>query len=50
MPLLRMQAKRILLAKGVEHIDEVRVDTQPEERMKMMADHRATHRTANFHR
>jgi glutaredoxin 3 len=31
-----VQAKRILLAKGVAHIDEVRVDTRPEERMKMM--------------
>jgi glutaredoxin 3 len=31
-----VQAKRILRAKGVEHIDEVRVDSQPEERMKMM--------------
>ena len=32
-----VQAKRILRAKGVEHIEEVRVDSQPEERMKMMA-------------
>ena len=31
-----VQAKRILRAKGVEHIEEVRVDSQPEERMKMM--------------
>jgi glutaredoxin 3 len=30
------QAKRILKAKGVDHIEEVRVDTNPEERMKMM--------------
>ena len=32
-----VQAKRILRAKGGEHIEEVRVDSQPEERMKMMA-------------
>ena len=32
-----VQAKRILRANGVEHIEEVRVDSQPEERMKMMA-------------
>ncbi len=31
-----VQAKRILRAKGVEHIDEVRVDSQPAERLKMM--------------
>lgn len=44
-----VQAKRILRAKGVEHIEEVRVDSQPEERMKMMAvTGRCTHR--NFHR
>jgi glutaredoxin 3 len=31
-----IRAKQILKAKGVELIDEIRVDTQPEERMKMM--------------
>lgn len=31
-----VQAKRILLSKGVEHIEEVRVDANPEERIKMM--------------
>ena len=31
-----IQAKRILRAKGVEQIDEVRVDSQPQERVKMM--------------
>lgn len=31
-----VQAKRILKSKGVEHIEEVRVDIQPEERVRMM--------------
>ena len=31
-----IRAKQILKAKGVESIDEVRVDIQPQERMKMM--------------
>ncbi|MDP3652613.1 MAG: glutaredoxin 3 [Rhodoferax sp.] len=31
-----VQAKRLLKSKGVEHIEEVRVDANPEERMKMM--------------
>jgi glutaredoxin 3 len=31
-----VQAKRLLLSKGVSQIEEVRVDTQPDERMKMM--------------
>ncbi len=31
-----VQAKRLLLAKGVEAIEEIRVDSQPQERMKMM--------------
>lgn len=31
-----IQAKQILKSKGVEHINEVRVDAQPGERMKMM--------------
>lgn len=31
-----IQAKKILKSRGVEHIDEVRVDANPEERMKMM--------------
>jgi glutaredoxin 3 len=31
-----VQAKRLLLAKGVAQIEEVRVDALPEERMKMM--------------
>lgn len=31
-----IQAKRILRAKGVEHIDEVRVDTLPQERTRMV--------------
>ncbi|MDB5881716.1 MAG: grxC [Ramlibacter sp.] len=31
-----IRAKQILKAKGVEAIDEVRVDMEPQERMKMM--------------
>lgn len=31
-----VQAKRILQSKGVQHIEEVRVDANPEERMKMV--------------
>lgn len=31
-----VQAKRLLQARGVERIEEVRVDTQPQERMNMM--------------
>lgn len=31
-----VQAKRILMSKGVTAIEEVRVDTQPDERIKMM--------------
>jgi glutaredoxin 3 len=31
-----IQAKRILKSRGVEQIEEIRVDTLPEERMKMM--------------
>ena len=31
-----IRAKQILKSKGVEHIEEIRVDLQPEERMKMM--------------
>ena len=31
-----VQAKRILKSKGVEHIEEVRIDSNPEERTKMM--------------
>ena len=31
-----IRAKQILKAKGVEHINEIRVDAQPQERMKMM--------------
>jgi len=31
-----IRAKQILKAKGVEAIDEVRVDMEPHERMKMM--------------
>ncbi|MDB5874699.1 MAG: grxC [Ramlibacter sp.] len=31
-----IRAKQILKAKGVENIDEIRVDMQPAERMKMM--------------
>jgi glutaredoxin 3 len=31
-----IRAKQILKAKGVDTIDEVRVDMQPQERMKMM--------------
>ena len=31
-----VQAKRILKSKGVETIEEIRVDAHPEERMKMM--------------
>jgi glutaredoxin 3 len=31
-----IQAKKILTAKGVAQIEEIRIDTSPEERMKMM--------------
>jgi glutaredoxin 3 len=31
-----VQAKRILKSKGVEHIEEVRIDANPDERTKMM--------------
>ena len=31
-----IRAKQILKAKGVDQIDEIRVDTLPDERMKMM--------------
>lgn len=31
-----VQAKRILKSKGVEHIEEVRIDADPDERTKMM--------------
>lgn len=31
-----IRAKQILKSKGVEQIEEVRVDTNPEERLKMM--------------
>jgi glutaredoxin 3 len=31
-----VQAKRILKSKGVEQIEEVRVDADPQERMRMM--------------
>ena len=31
-----VRAKQILKAKGVAHIEEVRVDTDPDERMRMM--------------
>jgi glutaredoxin 3 len=31
-----VQAKRLLQSKGVAQIEEVRVDTNPQERMKMM--------------
>jgi glutaredoxin 3 len=32
-----IRAKQILKSRGVEHIEEIRVDTQPDERVKMMA-------------
>jgi glutaredoxin 3 len=31
-----VQAKRLLLSKGVASIEEIRVDANPQERMKMM--------------
>ena len=31
-----IRAKQILKAKGVEHIEEVRIDVNPEERARMM--------------
>lgn len=31
-----IQAKRLLKARGVDHIQEIRVDEQPQERAKMM--------------
>jgi glutaredoxin 3 len=33
---LCIQAKRILKARGVEQIEEIRVDANPEERLRMM--------------
>jgi glutaredoxin 3 len=32
-----VRAKQLLKARGVEHIEEVRIDQQPEERDRMMA-------------
>lgn len=31
-----VQAKRLLHARGVEHIEEIRVDSQPQERLTMV--------------
>ena len=31
-----VQAKRILVSRGVVHIEEIRVDNQPQERIRMM--------------
>ena len=31
-----IRAKQILKSRGVDHIEEIRVDTQPDERVKMM--------------
>lgn len=31
-----IQAKQLLKAKGVEQIEEIRIDTDPDQRMKMM--------------
>ena len=31
-----IRAKQILKSKGVDQIEEIRIDTQPDERMKMM--------------
>ena len=31
-----VQAKRVLTSRGVAQIEEIRIDAQPEERMKMM--------------
>lgn len=31
-----VQAKRLLQARGVEHIEEIRVDSQPQERLAMV--------------
>ena len=31
-----IRAKQILKSKGVEHIEEIRIDTNPEERARMM--------------
>ncbi|MEY4756352.1 MAG: glutaredoxin 3 [Pseudomonadota bacterium] len=31
-----IRAKQLLKSRGVEHIEEIRVDTQPDERVKMM--------------
>jgi glutaredoxin 3 len=31
-----IRAKQILKARGVEEIDEIRIDVEPQERMKMM--------------
>jgi glutaredoxin 3 len=32
-----VRAKQILKARGVEHIEEIRIDTNPEQRAEMMA-------------
>ncbi len=32
-----VQAKRVLKSKGVEHIEEIRIDTDPAQRAAMMA-------------
>ena len=31
-----MRAKQLLKARGVEHIEEIRIDTNPQERERMM--------------
>ena len=34
-----IRAKQILKARGVQEIDEIRIDMQPDERAKMMQSH-----------
>ena len=43
------KAKRVLHAKGVTDIDEIRVDADPGQRAKMMEITGRRHRTADFH-
>jgi len=44
-----VRAKQILKARGVQQIEEIRVDTTPELRAHMM-EIRSPHRAANFYR
>jgi hypothetical protein len=45
-----VRAKALLKQRGVEQIDEIRIDLDPAQRDHMMADHRPPHRAADLHR